>query len=77
MEIKVLGPGCDKCKKLYDQVKKMLEESSIDANLTKVEKLDEIMAYGVVLTPALVIDGEVKCSGKLPKPDQIAAWIGK
>jgi small redox-active disulfide protein 2 len=77
MEIKVLGPGCAKCNKLHDQVKKILEESSIDATLTKVEKLDEIMAYGVVLTPALVIDGEVKCSGKLPKPDQIAAWIGK
>jgi small redox-active disulfide protein 2 len=77
MEIKVLGPGCAKCNKLYDQVKKMLEESSIDATVTKVEKLDEIMAFGVMLTPALVIDGEVKCSGKLPKPDQIAAWIGK
>lgn len=75
MKIKVLGTGCSKCKKLYNEVEKALAVSGVDAEIEKVETLDDIMTYGVMMTPALVIDEEVKCSGKLPKNSKIVHWI--
>ena len=75
MEIKVLGPGCRKCGKLYETTKEVLAQEGIEAELVKVVKLDEIMEYGVMMTPGLVIDGEIKAAGKLPKPKKIAEWI--
>ncbi len=77
MEIKVLGPGCDKCRKLYTETEKALESSGVDANLSKVEKIDEIVNFGVMITPALVIDGEVLVSGKVPPVHEIADMIKK
>ena len=62
MEVKVLGTGCRKCNKLYDEVKKAIELAGVDAELEKVEKLDEIADYGVALTPALVVDGAVRAA---------------
>lgn len=75
MDVKVLGPGCAKCKKLYAEAEKALSQSGVAATLTKVEKIDEIMAFGVMTTPALVIDGQVKCSGRVPGVSEIATWL--
>ena len=75
MKIQVLGPGCMKCNKLYDEAQKAVARSGVEVQLEKVDKIDEIMKFGVALTPALVIDGEVKAAGKVPKAEQILAWI--
>ena len=75
MKIEVLGVGCAKCDKLYEQTARALADSGHQAELTKVDRLDEIVRHGVMMTPALVIDGEVKCTGSVPKPKKIAAWI--
>ena len=75
VEIRVLGTGCRKCNKLYEEAGKAVSESGVEAELIKVEKLDEIASYGVMSTPALVVDGLVKSTGKLPKASQIADWL--
>lgn len=75
MEIKVLGTGCAKCNKLYEQVLKAVAGADVQADVSKVEKLDQIMTYGVMMTPALVVDGEVKVVGKVPKVDEIVTWL--
>jgi len=75
MKIEVLGTGCMKCNKLYEEAKRALAEAGVQAELSKVEKIDDIVAYGVAITPALVIDGEVKSAGKVPKSAAIAEWI--
>ena len=75
MKIAVLGPGCAKCKQLYENAQKAVEQAAVSAELTKVEDLQEITRYNVFMTPALVIDGTVKSTGKVPKPEQISKWI--
>lgn len=75
MDVKVLGTGCAKCQKLYAEVENAVAQSGVSARLEKVERIDEIMKYGVMMTPALVVDGEVKCSGRLPAAPEIAAWL--
>lgn len=75
MKIQVLGTGCAKCKKLYAEAEKAVAASGLPAELEKVEKIDEIMAYGVMMTPALVVDGEVKSSGRIPTVSEIASWL--
>lgn len=75
MEIKVLGTGCAKCDKLFEQVQQAVAGAGIAAEVVKVNKLDEIMAHGVMLTPALIIDGQLKAAGKVPKIEQIVAWL--
>jgi len=77
MKIHVLGPGCMKCVKLYDEVQKVLESAKINAQVEKVEKIDEIMKFAVAMTPALVIDGEVKCAGRVPTRSEIEEWVSK
>jgi len=75
VSVKVLGAGCAKCDKLYALTQQAIEAAGIDAELSKVSDLDDIVAYGVMLTPALVIDEEVRSSGRLPKPAKIAQWL--
>ena len=75
MDVKVLGTGCAKCKKLYEQAEKGIAEAGVGASLSKVEKMDEIMAYAVMMTPALVINEEVKSTGRIPSPTEIAGWL--
>ncbi len=75
MQIKVLGTGCAKCKLLYGEAEKAIAASGIPVELTKVERIDEIMKFGVMMTPALVLDGEVKVSGRIPKSTEIVTWI--
>jgi len=71
MKIEVLGTGCAKCKTLYENTNKALEEGGKSAEVVKVEDIPSIMKYGVMSTPALVIDGEVKFSGKVPSVAEI------
>ncbi|MDY0374301.1 MAG: thioredoxin family protein [Desulfobacterium sp.] len=75
MEIKVLGPGCAKCKKTEDLVRQTVNEAKIEATVEKVSDLMQIADYGVFGTPAVVIDGEVKCVGKVPTKQEILNWI--
>ena len=75
MKIKVLGTGCAKCKKLYAEAEKAVAASGVEADLEKVEKIDEIVAYGVMMTPALVIDGKVVTSGRVLSSGDIARLI--
>jgi len=75
MQVKVLGTGCPKCKKLYAETEKAIAASGVGAELSKVEKLNEIMDYGVMMTPALVVDGKVVSCGRLPSSAEIVGWI--
>ena len=75
MKIKVLGIGCEKCKKLYAEAEKAVAALGVPAKIEKVEKIDEIMTYGVMATPALVVDAEVKCAGRIPTSAEIVSWI--
>ena len=75
MKIEILGMGCPKCKKTAANVEQAVRELGIEAEIVKVEKIDEIMKYGVMMMPALVIDNEVKCAGKIPIVDEIKSWI--
>ncbi len=75
MEIKVLGTGCPKCKKLYEEAEKAIAQAGLEASLSKVEKIDEIMKCGVMMTPALVVAGEVKCAGRIPKLAEMVTWL--
>ncbi|GLI38559.1 TM0996/MTH895 family glutaredoxin-like protein [Geobacter hydrogenophilus] len=75
MKIEVLGAGCAKCKTLYENVKKAVEMSGKEAEVVKVEDIPSIMKYGVMSTPALVIDGVVKFSGKTVSPEEIRGML--
>ena len=75
MKIQILGTGCPKCKMTTANAEKAVKMSGGDAEIVKVEKINDIMGFGVMMTPALAIDGEVKVSGKIPSPDQIIEWI--
>jgi len=77
MDIKVLGPGCPKCKKTETIVKEAIAESGVDATVEKVTDIMQIAQYGVFGTPAVVIDGDVKCVGKIPKKEDVLAWVKK
>ena len=75
MKIKVLGTGCAKCKLLYAEAQKAVTASGVVVELEKIEKIDDIMKYGVMMTPALVIDEQVKASGRIPPAPEIVSWI--
>ena len=75
MEVKVLGSGCRKCKLLFAEAEKAIAQSGRVASLTKVEEIQEIVGYGVVTTPALVIDGRVVSAGRIPSAAEIAGMI--
>ncbi len=76
MEIKILGPGCPKCRQTEKMVKAAVAESGLEATVEKVTDAMEIAGYGVFGTPAVVVDGEVKSVGKIPKREEILGWIG-
>ncbi|MCK5730736.1 MAG: TM0996/MTH895 family glutaredoxin-like protein [Draconibacterium sp.] len=75
MEIKVLGTGCPKCKKLEQQVNDAVVEMGIEANIEKVEDIFKIMQYGVMRTPGLVINEKVVLSGRLPKSSELKEFL--
>ena len=75
MRIEILGMGCPKCKMLYENAQTAVKEAGIEAEVLKVEDMDKITGYGVMMTPALVIDGEVKTSGKITSSEEIKKWL--
>jgi len=75
MKVEILGVGCAKCNKLYDLVTDIVKKHGINADIEKVEDLKVFSQYGVFMTPALVVDGEVKIAGKVPKESEILAWL--
>lgn len=77
MEIKVLGPGCPKCKTLEQATRTAVQELGINANVTKVEDIVAIMGYGVMRTPGLVIDEKVIFSGKVASVNELKEIISK
>lgn len=77
MIIQILGSGCTKCKTLEANVKKAIEEESLDASIEKITDLDQIMDMGVLVTPALAVDGQVLSIGKILNPKQVLALISQ
>ena len=77
MKLEILGTGCPKCKKLTELVTEAVKELGITAEISKVEKIDDIMNYGVMTTPALVVDGKVVVAGRIPSKDDIKKWISE
>jgi len=77
MEIKVLGPGCPKCRQTEKIVQEAVAESGVTANVEKVTNIMDIAKYGVFGTPAVVVDGEVKSVGKIPSKQDVLKWIKK
>ncbi|MGC9521822.1 MAG: thioredoxin family protein [Anaerolineae bacterium] len=75
MEIKILGKGCPKCKKLEEIARSAAEEAGLEATIIHVTEMDEILSHDVAMTPGLVIDGEVKSSGRIPPKGEVIAWI--
>lgn len=75
MEIKILGTGCPKCKSLERLTREAVAETGIEADISKVEDIMDIMNYGVVSTPALVIDGKVVLYGRLPSSSEIKTFL--
>ena len=75
MDIKVLGPGCPKCQQTEKIVKEVVQEMNSTATVEKVTDIMEIAGYGVFGTPAVVVDGEVKSVGKIPKAEEVKSWI--
>jgi small redox-active disulfide protein 2 len=75
MKIIILGAGCPKCKKLYAEAEKAIASSGVKVDLEKVEKIEEIIKYGIIATPGLIINEEVKASGRIPQSDEIVSWI--
>ena len=75
MDIKVLGPGCPKCSQTEKVAKEAVAEAGVEAQIEKVTDAMEIAGYGVFGTPAVVVDGEVKSVGKIPKKQDVIGWI--
>jgi len=75
MEIKVLGPGCQRCRNTEEIVREAVAEAGVDARIEKVTDPMKIAGYGVFGTPAVVVDGEVKSVGKIPGKDEVKKWL--
>ena len=75
MKIEILGMGCASCNKLYQNALEAVKLNSKEIEVAKVEDIKKIMSFGVLSTPALVIDGVVKAAGKVPNVDEIKEWI--
>jgi len=75
MKIEILGMGCPKCKKLAEIASNTVKELGISAEVVKIEKIEDIMKYDVMITPALLINGKVKVAGRIPSKEEIKNWI--
>lgn len=75
MKIQILGPGCMKCQKLAENARQAAVELGLDCEIVKVTAINEIMKFGVMMTPALVVDGVVKVSGKVPAVSQLKEML--
>lgn len=74
-KLQILGTGCPKCKKLAEVTEQAAKELGIEYEIEKVSEIGEIMKFGVMMTPALAVDGEVKVAGKVPSPDEVKSMI--
>jgi len=77
MDIKILGTGCARCEQTEKLVRQVIQETGVNAQVEKVGDVKSIAKFGVMLTPAVVVDGEVKIVGKIPKKEDIKTWLGK
>ena len=75
MEVKILGKGCPKCKRLEEVTREALVEMGLEATVTKITDIDDIMAYDIVATPGLVVEEKVLSSGRLPSKDEVKSLI--
>ena len=76
MDVKVLGPGCAKCKTTFQVIEKVIKENNLDVKLTKVDDIMEMMSYNIMTTPAVVVDGEVKMKGQVPSESDVKRLLG-
>jgi len=76
-KIQILGTGCPKCKKLAENAEAAARELDAEVEIEKVTEINEIMKFGVMMTPALAIDGQVKAVGKVPSPDEIKSMLSE
>jgi len=77
MDIKVLGTGCTRCKTAHEMVKEAVVEAGVDAQIEHITDIKKIGKYGVLSTPAVVVNGDVKCVGKIPEKEEIMIWLGE
>ena len=75
MEIKVLGPGCPKCEEVEKRVKNALAELHVAADVEKITDIKKMMSFGILGTPGLIINGKVRAAGRVPRIEEIKAWI--
>lgn len=75
--VKILGTGCKKCQNLEAKVRDLVAQNDIEATIEKVTDINDMMNYGIMMTPGLVINEEVKSAGIIPKDDQIIEWLRK
>jgi small redox-active disulfide protein 2 len=75
MKVQILGTGCPKCKKLAENAQAAIQELGLDCDVEKVTDVNEIMKFGVMMTPALAVDGQVKSVGKVTSPDDIKKML--
>ncbi len=74
-KIQILGSGCPKCQKLAKNAQTAVKDAGVECEIVKVTDINEIMKFGVMLTPALAVDGQVKVVGKVPSPDEIKKML--
>jgi small redox-active disulfide protein 2 len=77
LSVKILGTGCKKCQTLEHNVRELVAKNNIDAAVEKVTDIQEIIGYGIMMTPGLVVNGKVVSSGIIPKDEQIISWLNK
>jgi len=77
LSVKILGTGCKKCQTLEKRVRELVAQNNIDAAVEKVTEIQEIISYGIMTTPGLVVNGKVVSYGIVPKDEQIISWLNK
>ncbi|MDD5633754.1 MAG: thioredoxin family protein [Candidatus Omnitrophica bacterium] len=77
MKIEVFGPGCYRCQEVEKAVRSALSELGVPADVEKVKDMGKIVEAGIMQTPGLRINGKIKCSGRIPKAEEIKKWIGE
>jgi small redox-active disulfide protein 2 len=75
LTIRILGPGCVSCNKLNTMIFDIMQRRGIAADIEQIHDLDEIWRHGVISTPALIINGEIKCAGRMPPPSEVEQWL--
>jgi small redox-active disulfide protein 2 len=76
MEIKILGIGCANCKRVESLARQVVEEMDVEATITEVTDMNDIVSYDIVTTPGLVINGKVVSSGRIPSKAEVTSWVG-